>query len=330
MNKKPKILFRADGNSEIGLGHLYRLFALYEMFKDNYYCILITRDNSSIEVIPKHYNLQLIPNSIIVENEPNWFKENYSIDTIIVLDGYDFKEDYQQKIKDFGYKLVYIDDLIEGTQKADLVINHSPGVKESDYETESYTKLALGADFAILRPLFLEAAKQNRKITKIDTAFICFGGSDIYDLTLKATNAILEIEQFEKINIVIGAAYQRKKIFELQKTTPQINLFQNLSEKDLIKVMKNSNFAIAPASTILFELLAVKMPILSGYIAENQMLFYLYLRKNNIIFGIDNFNEVNSKDLENAILEMLKVDSKIMNIIDGMQKQKFMKQFKLI
>lgn len=31
-----KIIFRADGNSNIGLGHLFRLFALVEIYKDVY------------------------------------------------------------------------------------------------------------------------------------------------------------------------------------------------------------------------------------------------------------------------------------------------------
>ena len=35
-----KIIFRADGNATTGLGHLYRLFALVEMYKNDYdFCI---------------------------------------------------------------------------------------------------------------------------------------------------------------------------------------------------------------------------------------------------------------------------------------------------
>ena len=40
---KPKVYIRADGNSEIGLGHVIRSLALAEMLKDEFCCIFVTR-----------------------------------------------------------------------------------------------------------------------------------------------------------------------------------------------------------------------------------------------------------------------------------------------
>ena len=45
---------------------------------------------------------------------------------------------------------------------ADVVINHSPYIQETHYKKEPYTKLVLGTKYALLRPLFLEEAKQDR------------------------------------------------------------------------------------------------------------------------------------------------------------------------
>ena len=99
---KSKILFRADGNSKIGLGHLYRLFALYEMYKDYYDCYFVTRANSTINVFPKNYNLQLLPADISLYDEGDWIKDKFTTTDIIIADGYQFNSSYQKSIKEKG------------------------------------------------------------------------------------------------------------------------------------------------------------------------------------------------------------------------------------
>jgi UDP-2,4-diacetamido-2,4,6-trideoxy-beta-L-altropyranose hydrolase len=139
-----KILFRADGNSETGLGHLYRIFALIEMFRDNFEYQLLTRENSSIAVIPVTYDYQILPGNVLTENEPNWLNENYPPDKwVIVTDGYHFNSSYQKAIKKLSYRLICVDDLTTEYMYADIVINHSEHVKAGDYKAESYTKFAL-------------------------------------------------------------------------------------------------------------------------------------------------------------------------------------------
>lgn len=51
---KKRGVYREDGNSEIGLGHLFRLFAHFEILnvKGDYNCIFVTKENSAIHVIP--------------------------------------------------------------------------------------------------------------------------------------------------------------------------------------------------------------------------------------------------------------------------------------
>ena len=72
-----KLLFRADGNSKTGLGHLYRLFALVEMFKENYEFVFITKENSILEVIPQEYPLLKIPQKLHTVDEPKWLKNKF-------------------------------------------------------------------------------------------------------------------------------------------------------------------------------------------------------------------------------------------------------------
>jgi len=305
---KKKIVFRADGSSTTGLGHLYRLFSLVEIVKHSIDFVFLTHETSTESVIPEGYNTAIIPNAITIENEPTWLAHNFSSENhIIIADGYQFIASYQKAIKEVGYHLIYIDDLAQEHMYADVVINHSPYIQEKHYTKESYTKLALGTKYALLRPLFLEEAEKIKIIKAIDTAFVCFGGADPINLTLKAVNGLLQIKSFKNIHIVLGGAYKHLEIFDLEvKHSHKIKTYKNLSEEELIKVMQQCNFAIAPASTILYELSCVKMPILSGYYVDNQELIYKGFLDSKAIYKGENMKNHQASDFKDRIELILK------------------------
>lgn len=315
INTSKIILFRADGNSTTGLGHLYRLFALVEMYKNDYDFVFVTNESSTLEVIPTAYNIQLIPKEISIENEIEWLSENFTpTEHIIIADGYSFVSSYQRRIKEFGYTLMYIDDLTTEYMYADIVVNHAPNTLLSDYKSEKYTKFALGTDYAILRPLFLKSAKRDREISKIDTVFVCFGGADSYNLSLLAVKALLEITNFKEIFVVLGAAYKHKEIFVLAKQHTSIKIVKNASEKEMVHIMQQSNFAIAPASTILYELSCVKMPILSGYYVDNQKNIYKHLSNLKTIYeggDFKNYTKLDFKEKVQYILDETSISNQI-------------------
>lgn len=303
-----KVIFRADGNATTGLGHLYRLFSLVEIVKDTVDFVFLTHQTSTSYIIPDSYYKKIIPEGIRIENEPEWLANNFSPNEhIIIADGYQFKATYQKKIKQKGYALIYIDDLAKEPMYADVVINHSPYIKEHHYNKERYTKLTLGTRYALLRPLFLKEAKKNRVITNIDKAFVCFGGADPFNLSLKAVEALLQLSNFKEIHVVLGGAYLHKEILRLHDEYPnKIKIYRNLSDDRLIKVMRNCNFAIAPASTILYELSCVKMPILSGYYVDNQELIYKGFLNNEAIYKGENMKHYEISDFIKRIGVILK------------------------
>tara|TARA_R110002049_G_scaffold2365_2_gene17261 strand:- start:18182 stop:19195 length:1014 start_codon:yes stop_codon:yes gene_type:complete len=303
-----KIIFRADGSSTAGLGHLYRLFSLVEIVKDTLDFIFLTHETSTVSVIPKNYNKEIIPKNIKVEEEPDWLAAHfYSKEYIIIADGYQFTAYYQKQIKEKGYNLIYIDDLASEHMYADVVINHSPYIRKKHYKKEAYTKIVLGTQYALLRPIFLKEAQQNKVISKIDSAFVCFGGADPYNLTLKAVEALLLIPNFKNIHVVLGGAYKYKEIFDLkEKNSFKIKTYRNLSGEDLIQTMRQCNFAIAPASTILYELSCVKIPILSGFYVDNQKLIYKGFLSSDAIYKGENMKDYQISDFENRINSILR------------------------
>ena len=302
-----EILFRADGNSEIGLGHLYRLFSLIEMLKEHFKFTFLSSETSTINIIPNSYQLKIIPSQITIKEEPDWISKEFDKNnTLLIADGYQFDSSYQRKIKEKGFKFVYIDDLASEHMFADLIINHSPNITSQIYSAEPYTKFALGTKYALLRPAFLDLIAKEKTVQKIDKAFVCFGGADPYDLTLKATKALLKTPQVKKIDIVLGGVYSHKEIYTL--TQKNIKIYQNISEEELMKTMVTSNFAIAPASTILYELCCVKIPVLSGYYVNNQKKIYTGFANKKAIFEMGNMKDFSINSFEEQIQLFFKID----------------------
>lgn len=329
MNKK--IIFRGDGNSETGLGHLYRLFALAEMFRTEYDFLFLTRESSVLKVIPKDYRVNLIPKSIEINEEPEWLYFNFPPEHhIIVADGYQFVSYYQKKIKQFNFTLIYVDDMLSEHMYADLVINHSPHAKIENYNNESYTQFALGTDYSILRPLFLKKSNKPKEEKFPNNAFICFGGSDCNNFTLKAVEEVLKIDEVNSVNVVVGAAYEFKEIYELEKLNSRVSVFKNLDEENLFRLMNTSTFAIAPTSTVLFELISVNTYLLAGYYVENQKMAYHHFDKNNVFKGLGDFNDFEFSKLGDILLHVSQndIEKQMENqkiLIDGNQKDRFLK-----
>ncbi len=282
---KRKIIFRADGNSQIGLGHMYRIYALLEMLNNKYFTIFLSKNKTFVEDNFKNTDASLlVPTNLDIQEEPKWIQLKFpSEECIVVTDGYHFDSNYQKALKSYGFLLICIDDLANHHMYCDLVINHSPIIRKSDYSAELYTQYGLGTKYALLRKSFLNAAKVNRTINKMDCAFICFGGADPNDITLKAVNALLKLSEINKVNVVVGSAYKHGEIFQIKHDKLQI--YQNLNEKEMVEVMLECNIAIAPASTISYELCAVRMPLLLGYFTDNQRNIYTGLLEKGAVFG---------------------------------------------
>ncbi len=309
MNLK-KVVIRLDGDSDIGLGHIYRGLALADILKRKFGIEFVVRTSTTISPIKESgFDYTFIPATVTLVDEPNWFKENYTTDSIIVLDGYSFTKGYQKKIKELNYKLVYIDDLVEGKQVADLVINHCPGVKESDYKIEEGTKLALGLNFALLRKSFIEFNRNKAiKSKKIENIFISFGGADSYDFSYKVAKEVLKLDFIKTINIVLGAAYKNNTIFSLEDT--RLKIVNNLSEVEVFKLMKSIDLAIVPASNTSIELASLGIPMILGYFVDNQKRIYQGFISNNSVTGVENYNIFNFESL-GGLIEAINTSGKL-------------------
>jgi UDP-2,4-diacetamido-2,4,6-trideoxy-beta-L-altropyranose hydrolase len=292
---KIQVIIRVNDGNDTGLGHLYRGIALAETLQDKFDILFVIKSNFAYSILQTYnYNYLLIEN-LQLKDEPLWFKENFDIKkNIIVCDGYIFDENYQKAIKKQNFTLVYIDDMVKEYIYADLLINHSPGINQSDYKAEIYTDFALGLDYALIRSEFIDYELNDNN--KFENVFVSFGGYDSNDFTFQVVQQLLQIPQIKKINVLLGKAYNHSKINKISSN--KLNIFRDLNSKEILDVVNDSHCAIVSASTIAIELTFTGLPILLGYYIDNQINIYKGLIQETNSFPLDNFNFFNFNELK--------------------------------
>jgi UDP-2,4-diacetamido-2,4,6-trideoxy-beta-L-altropyranose hydrolase len=317
------IIFRADGDSKSGLGHLFRSSALAEMLEQSYSCILATR--CRIEPVLKEmrsvFDEVIALPEIDYPEEAKNFHKICSNESLVVLDGYHFDGVYQQELFQKGFDIFSIDDIHAFPFFSKVIINHSGGFLPLDYRSLPSTQFYLGPTYALLRTPFLEAAKSRRNEITDSNCFVCFGGADPDNQTMEILRNVQLRNSFEKIHVVIGNAYQYKPQLEaFAKDQDKITVHHALSPSGMVTVMKQCSYAICSPSTIVYEYLSVGGVVFLQQIADNQKDVITYFTEEGMAFSLDRMANISNEEIVSSF-------AKQRMYFDGNQGQRLRKCF---
>ena len=327
MLNRQKVVFRADGNNSIGMGHVIRCLAIAEMLNEQFDChFAIVQPSPEIE----QTILKTCPHIIMLSTASiTDFIGELNGKEIVVLDGYNFTSDHQKAIKAAGCKLVSIDDLHELHFYSDVVINHALTANADEYDTEPYTKVLTGSEYVMLRGNFIAAASKTRHIQSFHTAFVCFGGADKEELCYRICERMPAF--VTSIHILLGAAYvgdlnqfqvlaEKKGIF--------IKTLRNIDSDAVLIVMQQSDFAIVAASGVAYECAAAGLPIITGFSMDHQREFYSALCRQPNIIGVQSWQECDETTLSTALQKLIKeYQPGVKSLVDGKQKERYLHLF---
>lgn len=322
---KSDLYIRTDGSTDIGLGHLVRCMSLSFILKDQFDITFFCLE------IPKQIEDELALQKIKlrkIDYEREFFDQLTDRD-IVVLDGYSFDSNYQKAVREKAHSFVCIDDLHDREFYADAIINHAPGITREHYSAQFYTRFALGVDYVLLRPPFLEAAlkSQNKREKKPTTILICFGGADRKNLTLRSLNVVSDFNQFKKIIIITGSAYRFKDelLHEIDED-PTVEYHHALSGEEMAMAFFESDVAVVPSSGILFEALATGNAAISGMYTDNQKDVYSGFKSIDAIIDAGGFSE---REIHEAIKKIHTFEAP-KKLIDGKSPERIRTLFQTI
>jgi spore coat polysaccharide biosynthesis predicted glycosyltransferase SpsG len=230
---------------------------------------------------------------------------------IIVLDNYTFDEAYQSAMKKNGTKTVYIDDLIAFNYDVDVLINQAENVKESDYKTSRSVKFCLGTKFILLREPFLKAAGSERRLKKIESVFVSFGGADMDNVSRKVVNALLKFPQLKNIHVLSSSVNENIDKWKSEfKENSVVKFHSDLKAEEVCSLMQNCELALGPCSNLSLELCSIGIVFIAGTTASNQDNYYKALSANSCILGIGKWQEVNEQALYDKLASVMIYDEK--------------------
>lgn len=301
-----RIFFRADGNEQIGLGHIYRCCALAQILNLDVECYLVVKNiNESLKIqVSKYFNgIYEIEDSN--SGEQDWWQK-LTGEEIVILDGYHFNSLYQLELKKICSRLVCIDDIHSYHFYADAVINHAGGLPPSSYDKEFYTKLFLGPSYAIVRSSFWEKPSINTRLK--NHVFVCLGGADPKNDLVKVLQTAFKKEPDLFYHVVTGSAYKYEA--ELNKvitSNPASSHYKNLDETAIKELMQKCSTAIVSPSTVSYEYLSIGGEVYLHTIADNQVDIYNYFVKEGFALSFAKFRIKHEEEVQSILQKQKQV-----------------------
>jgi len=332
MTEKSYIVFRADGNVDIGLGHIMRCLTLAKIFSDSEYKILFICSKVS-EFIgnvinSRNYKLEEIEGTFVssFEDAKKSLKaiENINVE-MLVVDHYALDSRWEKDLIDNVNKLMVIDDLANRSHHCDYLLDSSYGRLPDDYRkiSNSNCKLLLGVDYCLLRPDFFSlrpaAIKKRKATTEIQSVLINFGGTDLQNLSIKTFSYLVESSYQGDVHILIASSCQYlQELIAAEKKFNNLNL--HIDEQQVAKLMLNADIAIGSVGTSSWERCCMGLPTIGVIVASNQNNIAQQLANIGVMIlsSRDDLREnINTYISEIDLVTWHKISNKAFEVCDG-------------
>ena len=280
------LLIRADGGPRLGTGHVMRCLALAHAWQDTggrVACVMAPgAPNVQARLAAEHVE------TILLSAEPA--TEGDAIETCLiarrleaawlVLDGYQFRAEYQRAVKQSGLRLLAVDDFGHAEHYwADVVLNQDVNADERFYrQREPYTRLLLGTRYVLLRREFLAwPRRQDRGPEIARKLLVTLGGADPDNVTRKVIDALKEIHiEGLEAQVVVGPSNPRYTELEalaadaLSSHGGTVRVLPSVTSMPAL--MAWSDMAVTAAGSTIWELALFAVPCIALIVSENQAL----------------------------------------------------------
>lgn len=277
-------VIRADGNSEIGMGHVMRCLSIADAVKEQAVePIFVTACQECVSMIEQRgFQTRLLTSdyrdmlSEIPQLEQFLKEEKNELEKhVLLVDSYQVSEEYYRKLKKLGY-VVCLEDMGQ-SYPVDLLINYNIyGEKLASRYAEDNNnkpeKMLLGVEYMPLRQEFLEDIDYILR-EKVTDVMITTGGSDPFFAAKAFVDAFLadKLLQEKKIryHIISGPFNSHaEELKGLYASNPNVTVYENV--KSMKEIMRQCDVVLTATGSTIYEVSALGIPMFVFYFAENQ------------------------------------------------------------
>lgn len=268
-----RLYIRADGNPQIGTGHIMRCLSLADAFRE--------RGIEAIFLLAESYMRPLIQERgyecLVLDSAYDRMEEELPAllplleecrPACVILDSYFVTPEYMTAVRARA-PLVYIDDLNAFDYPADMVVNYNLYGETTDYPPNK--TYLLGPRYTPLRKQFQGLAPRLVR-DRAERFLISTGGTDPYHVALRCVEYLREHppDAGAIYHIVLGAMNRDAgRIQETAAGLPHIALHRQVA--DMRALMLRCDMAVSAGGTTLYELCASGLPTVTYILADNQI-----------------------------------------------------------
>jgi UDP-2,4-diacetamido-2,4,6-trideoxy-beta-L-altropyranose hydrolase len=270
-----RVVFRVEGEPNIGLGHVMRCLALAQSLVMCGHAVFFFMSQRSQQFC--HNRTDWLGKILLIPETDKNIESDWLVKQCtdlcadwLILDGYQFDQNYRHSLQCDTFKLAVFDDMNNsGALFADMVINGALNAALHGYQlTAPNALLAIGKDYQVLRQEFLQRA--DIKCSERKSFSIMFGGSDTQNMTIKVLQSICQSDASMPIIIITGAAYDGLHALADLIKSSELDITHLHDCQNMAAVLMNTQLALSAAGGSQFELLACATPSILVVVAENQ------------------------------------------------------------
>ena len=285
----PKILFLADAGPVVGGGHVMRCLTLALVLSD------LGAECRFMAPPPVAQILQRFGGDRIgqINCEPDALVSLACAQSsdIIVIDHYGLGQT-EEAVLGLGRRLVVLDDLPGRVHACNLLLDPSLGRTAQDYSgrVPEAAKVLAGPQYALVRPEFARLRSETLARRKSGGGngpiLVALGLTDLFGLTAKVVEALLDLNLPNPIWAVVGAAAQ---------SLPRLNALASQHAKlsvcvetlDMAGLMSRADLAIGAGGSSTWERACLGLPSLTLILADNQADMARRLEREGASFTLD-------------------------------------------
>ena len=270
------LYIRADGNAEIGTGHVMRCLSIACAARsEGIQCVFIVADKNMAPLLKEQGFRYICLNS--VWNDLN--RETEQMEQLIckervrflLVDSYFVAPEYLRRLHQLTH-VVYIDDLNSFTYPWSTLINYNLHADQM-YASDQYTntRLLLGPKYAPLREEFQDIPRRTIR-SEVKEILVTTGGSDPLNIAGKLVEKAKQHPGPADVNfhIVAGRFNQHLPMLEqLAAEYPGVIIHRNVQR--MSELMLTCDIAVSAGGSTLYELCACGIPTICFAWADNQL-----------------------------------------------------------
>lgn len=261
------LVIRADADSRIGWGHAARMVALAQAWQARGgQVIWCTRGVPEL--------LAELAGDGVTWRDPALIRYVAQQAAWVVLDGYEFDDEYEREIASAGCALVVMDDHGHAAHdNADFIIRSAHSEIDDLLLSAPNAEVLAGPKFALMRQEVVQHPPWSTRVLEDPAQMVVTcGGADSQNATAWVVKSLrqLDVARRPALTVVVGGAYFHRATLEaaLASWNGPWRIVENC--RDLARIMTNSRLVVSAGGGTMLESLCLGCPTLTISTADNQ------------------------------------------------------------